>query len=238
ALVDLSEAMGVAGQNVAIDDQPWTKKAHEEKYPASRPETHPLAILKNTEIAVTNKQIVAIQREYRPRLWLHSGIWSRGSGSRINGHPVVDGILPQNANYIAGFSIDFPVLSYFADKYRAEIARQEVVEETASFDLAIQQLIQKDGRARVLLKNARRLADETPVMVKAARENETKALERYRVGLTNVLEVAEAQRILQAAVVRDANAQVNIWRAILAVSYARGNLDPFVQAVHRAESEK
>ncbi|HEY9678530.1 MAG TPA: TolC family protein [Drouetiella sp.] len=239
AEVDLAEAMGIAGQNVSVDEAPWIRKAQvESNAGAYRPELHPLAILKLDEVKVSQKEVVATQRIYRPRLWLHSGIWSRGSGSRIDAHPVLDGLLPQNANYIAGLSIDFPVLGYFAVKHQTEMMKQEVEANTSAYDLVIQQLIQKNARAKVFLNNAQRIAAETPVMVKSAKENETKALERYRVGLSTILEVAEAQRILQDAVVRDSVAQVNIWRAILAVSYANGDLAPFLKSVTKAEAGK
>jgi outer membrane protein len=87
-----------------------------------------------------------------------------------------------------------------------------------------------------LLDNARRLANETPVLITAARDNEMKASERYRVGLSNVLEVAEAQRILQNALVQDAVAQVRIWRALLAAAYANGDLKPFMELAKQTEA--
>ena len=93
-------------------------------------------------------------------------------------------------------------------------------------------------RSRILLDNARQIADETPVLIKAAKDNEKKALERYRVGLSTIVEVAEAERILARAEVEDAVAQVRVWRSILAVSYAQGNLHPFMSLVASAEGSK
>jgi outer membrane protein TolC len=88
----------------------------------------------------------------------------------------------------------------------------------------------------VLLDNARRIADETPVLIKAAKDNETKALARYRTGLSNIVEVAEAEQILARAQVTDAVAQVRVWRSILAVAYAKGDLRPFINLVVSAEA--
>lgn len=116
------------------------------------------------------------------------------------------------------------------------MARQVEADEKANYDLAIQQITKKDARAAVLLDNARKLADETPALVAAAKDTELKATERYRVGLTNVLEVAEAQCILQNALVQDAVAQVRIWRALLALSYAHGDLKPFMTLASKAEA--
>lgn len=107
--------------------------------------------------------------------------------------------------------------------------------ERANFDLAIQILEQKDARARVLLTEAKRIADETPTLVSAARENQVKTLERYKVGLTNIVAVAEAERLLAKAQVEDAIAQVEVWRAILAMGYVQGSLNPFLSLVAAAE---
>ncbi len=234
---DLAETMGIAGRSIGIDDNPWIKNvASDAGLSRTPPEAHPLVVLRAAAVETAQKHVVSVEKMYRPRLWFHSGIWARGSGVREDAHPVVDGVLPQNANYVAGFGIDFPVLSYYPIKARERIARQAKEDEKANYDLAIQQITLKDARAGVLLDNARRLAAETPVLVTAAKENELKATERYRVGLTNVLEVAEAQRILQNALVQDAVAQVRIWRALLSLSYAHGDVKPFLNLARMAEA--
>lgn len=235
--VDLAETMGMAGVQIAIDDTPWTKRQVERTpFKGFNPELHPLALLRSAEVDTAHAKIIAVQKSYRPRLWFHSGIWSRGSGSRIDAHPVLDGILPQNANYVVGFGIDFPILNYYPIKAKERGARQNEIAEHANYDLAIQEITRNNARARVLLDNARRLANETPVLITAAKDNETKAFERYRVGLSNILEVAEAQRILQNALVQDGVAQVRIWRSILAAAYANGDLRPFLELAKQAEA--
>lgn len=236
ASVDLAESMGIAGTKIGVDNTPWVKRPSHDIANAGGPENHPLVILKAAAAATAHSQVISVQKMYRPRLWFHSGIWARGSGSRINAHPVADGVLPQNANYVAGFGIDFPILSYYEIKAKERMAKQTEADEIANYDLAVQQITKKDARAAVLLDKAHRLADETPALVTAAKDNELKATERYRVGLTNILEVAEAQRILQNALVQNAVAQTRIWRALLSVAYAHGDLRPFLDLVVRAEA--
>jgi outer membrane protein len=237
ASVDLSEAMGIAGHEVTIDDRPWIRRPERTQiFTAPLIDTHPLAILKQAQIFTAHEKVISMQKTYRPRLWFHSGIWSRGSGSRIEAHPVVDGLLPQNANYVAGLAVDFPFMNYFPIKAKVNMARENENEERANYDLAIQELTKKDARARVMLKSAKQMADETPILVAAANENQIKASERYKVGLANVLEVAESQRILENASVQDAVAQVRIWRAILSTAYAHGELKPFMDLVASAEA--
>ncbi|MBX9688832.1 MAG: TolC family protein [Candidatus Obscuribacterales bacterium] len=237
AIVDLAETMGVAGNSLRVESGPWIKRPTQELPLKSVPENHPLVLLKAAAAATAHSQVISVQKMYRPRLWFHSGIWARGSGSRINANPVAYGLLPQNANYVAGLGIDFPILSYYEIRAKERMARQTEADERANYDLAVQQITKKDARAAVLLDNAHRLADETPKLVAAAKDNELKASERYRVGLANVLEVAEAQRILQNALVQDAVAQTRIWRALLSLSYAHGDLRPFLDLVGKAEAK-
>jgi outer membrane protein TolC len=47
--------------------------------------------------------------------------------------------------------------------------------------------------------------------------------------LGTLIEVADAQRLLTQAEVDDALARLGVWRALLRVAAAQGNLDPFLQ---------
>lgn len=235
AEVDLAETMGIASARLNVISGPWIKGPYQDLN-SKGPQNHPLVIQHAAAVQTARSQVIAIQKTYRPRLWFHSGIWARGSGSRKEGSPVLDGLLPQNANYVAGLGIDFPVLSYYEIRAKERMAKQEEENEKANYELALLRIIKKDERASVLLEKARKLAIETPALVKAAKDNEIKARERYRVGLSNVLEVAEAQRILQDALVRDAVVQVRIWRALLSTAYASGDLSPFLELARKAEA--
>ncbi len=237
ANVDLAESMGLAGRKISIEDGPWVKGPYKEIPLKQDPQLHPLVALKAASVSTAHSEVIHVEKMYRPRLWFHSGMWARGSGVRINAQPVLNGLLPQNANYVAGLGIDFPFMSYYEIRAKAKMAKQVEEDQKSNYDLAVQVITKKDARAEVLLNNAKRLAEETPVLVKAAKENELKATERYRVGLTNVLEVAEAQRLLQNALVQNAIAQVRIWRALLSLSYAQGDLRPFIQLAKSAEAQ-
>jgi hypothetical protein len=56
------------------------------------------------------------------------------------------------------------------------------------------------------------------------------------VGLTNVIEVAEAEQILARAESENAVAQINVWQAQLATAYAHGDLTPFLKLAALAEA--
>lgn len=95
----------------------------------------------------------------------------------------------------------------------------------------MQALKAQDARAHALIEGARRVAENTPIQLNAAREAETRARARYEAQLTNVTEVAEAQRLLAQAEIDDAVARLSLWRVLLAAAKVRGDLTPFIQQV-------
>lgn len=88
-------------------------------------------------------------------------------------------------------------------------------------------------KARAALEGARRIARNTPVELQAARTGEQQATARYKSGLGSIAELAEAERILTQAEVDDALARLGIWRALLGVAAAGGDLSPFLDQVRR-----
>src|SRR5207245_1474122 len=77
-------------------------------------------------------------------------------------------------------------------------------------------------RAQAALSAARQIAQNTPIQLRAARAGEQQAMARYKSGLTSIVELAEAERLLAQAEIDDALARLNIWRAQLAVAAATG----------------
>ena len=62
----------------------------------------------------------------------------------------------------------------------------------------------------------------------AARAATDQATARYQSGLGNIDEVAEAQRLLTQAEIDDALARLGVWRALLGVATAAGDIQPFL----------
>jgi outer membrane protein len=75
---------------------------------------------------------------------------------------------------------------------------------------------------------ARRVADNTPIQLSASRATELQARVRYKAGLATMVEVAEAQQLLVQATIDDALARLGVWRALLGLAGARGDLQPFL----------
>lgn len=234
--VDLAESMGIAGAIVQVVSDPLINSPGRAfRVPKLIPTNHPLLQVRSAAIQTESARVKVQDKAYAPHIFFQSAIWGRGSGNRHTQRPVADGILPQSANYAVGFTVQFPAMDYFEIKFRKAHATAEELAEKSNFDLAVQILEQKDARARVLLAQARRIADETPTLVRSARENQVKTLERYGVGLSDMVAVAQAERMLAGAEVENAIAQVEVWRAILASAYVQGDLKPFLNLVALAE---
>ena len=101
----------------------------------------------------------------------------------------------------------------------------------ARYDQAIQQLTGQWEKARAAWESARQVAENTPIQLRAARATETQARARYQAGLANIVEVADAQRLLVQAEIDDALARLGVWRGLFLMAAAKGDLEPFLQAV-------
>jgi len=79
-----------------------------------------------------------------------------------------------------------------------------------------------------MLGGARNVAANTPIQVTAARAATEQATARYQAGLGNIDEVAEAQRLLTQSEIDDALARLGVWRGLLGVATAAGDIQPFI----------
>ena len=84
-------------------------------------------------------------------------------------------------------------------------------------------------KAKATLAGSRRVAANTPVLLESARTAEQQATARYRAGLGTIVEVAEAQRLLSQAEIDDSLARLGIWRAMLGLAAAQGDLTVYLQ---------
>ena len=86
-------------------------------------------------------------------------------------------------------------------------------------------------KAKIAVEAAWGIARNMPAELEAARSGAQQAGARYRSGLGSIAEVAEAERILSQAEADDAIARLAVWRALLGVAAAAGDLAPFLQQV-------
>jgi outer membrane protein len=239
SLVDLAEKAGIASSDIEIVSEPLIRRpTNISGFSSGDLTSHPMALLKSAEIDRWRAKQKVLDKAYRPHLWLNASVWGLGGNDKSNViKPVLSGFAPQVYDYMVGLTYSFPFMEYFPLKAQKEMARNNELAAKSDFDLAMQVLEKKDARARIELEQSRKIAEQTPILVDAARVREIKVIKRYGTGLTNMVSLAEAEKALASAQVEDAQAQVEVWRAILHLAYIQGDLKPFLQIVTIAEGD-
>lgn len=226
----LAEAMGVTEQLPSLDAGPLLDLPMETPVPGTTFETHPLVRAQAATVEAARARERVLERSYFPRFSFQSAYYGRGTGARVDGKLDGDaGLLPDVPNWAVGFTVTFPVFDIFAIRDRRRIETHNEAAERARYDQTLLGLRSQDARARAILDASRRIAENTPIQLNAARETETRAGARYKASLATVVEVAEAQRLLAQAETDDAVARLTVWRALLATAKAKGDLTPFLQ---------
>jgi outer membrane protein TolC len=195
---------------------------------------HPLAQSRRAAVDVAHAQEDVLANTDRPRLYLQSSIYARGSGADPSGslHGGADGLGLDRANWAAGVQVVFPNLFDFSSlRARRAASASSTRAETARFDEALLTVTGQQETADAFAGAARAIAVNTPVQLAAARESEAQARARYDAGLASIVEVAESQALLAQAEYQDAVARVDVWRALLAQAVARGNVGTFIELV-------
>jgi outer membrane protein TolC len=177
----------------------------------------------------------ALDRSYFPRFNLQGTTYARGTGARTDGATggPFAGFGPNIQNWALGLTVTFPALDLPSLRARRQIEAHRERAETARYEKALQDLAGPLEKARATLDGARRVAQNTPVQLEAARATEQQATARYKAALGTIVEVADAERLLTQAEIDDSLARLNVWRALLAMAAAQGDLGAFLQQAGR-----
>jgi outer membrane protein TolC len=197
------------------------------------PAANPVAVEQNAAVEQAQAQLRALERTYFPKFSLQASSYARGTGAETNGAILggVNGLAPSVQNYALGFSVTFPVLDYLSLREREAVQGANIRMQQARARQIAAELRAQWNAAVARLQGARRVATNTPVQVNAARAASQQATARYQAGLANIDEVAEAQRLLTQAEIDDALARLGVWRGLLAVAAAAGDIRPFLAEV-------
>jgi outer membrane protein len=209
------------------------------RLPPERPVTaldtasNPVSVEQNAVVEQEQARLRALERTYFPRFYLQGAAYARGTGAELDGRLLggLNGLAPNVQNYAVGFSVNFPIMDLPAIRARQTAQSATIRAETARYQQIATDLRAQWNRAVANLQGARRIAGNTPVEVSAARAATQQATARYQSGLGNIDEVAEAERLLTQAEIDDALARLGIWRGLLGVAAAAGDIQPFVAEV-------
>jgi|RhiMethySRZTD1v2_1073278.scaffolds.fasta_scaffold19396_9 outer membrane protein len=230
ARADLAEAVGQAGANVTIDPGPLLDLPPAPPPPEVNLSLHPLAIAQTAAVDAARSREKLLDRSYFPRFNWQTAIFGRGTGAKLDGtFDNSNGMYPNTFNWATGMTVSFPFFDIFGLRARRKAEANNVAAEQARYDQVINKLKTHDARARALVDAARRIAENTKVQVRAAQETLTSARARYDHGLTNITEMADAQRLLAQAEFEDSVSKLAVWRAMLAAAKLQGDLKEFLQ---------
>jgi outer membrane protein len=210
-----------------------------EQLPAEHPEAplnvgaNPLAVEQNAVIAHEQSQLGVLQRTYYPLFLLQGSVSARGTGMEINGARLGgwNGLAPTFQNYALGLTVTFPAMDRFALREQEAAQTARIRAGQAQFQAIAVNLQAQFNAALATLDGARKIAANTPIQVSSARTALEQATARYQAGLAPIDDVAQAQRLLVRAEIDDALARLNVWRALLQVNAARGDIQPFVAEI-------
>jgi outer membrane protein TolC len=194
------------------------------------PASNPLSVEQNAVVAQAQAQLKAMDRAYYPQFLLQGMAAGRGTGlesdgSRLGGW---NGLAPTTQNYGLGLTVTFPVMDRFSLREQEAVQAANIRAGQAQYQTIAANLRARFHAALAMLTGARLVAANTPIEVSSARTALEQATARYQSGLAPIDEVAQAQRLSAQARIDDALARLNVWRALLQIAAARGDLAPFL----------
>jgi len=233
ARANLSRFVGLEPAQIAISAPRLLQLPPQRTAPPLDTGGNPISMEQNAVVEQLQAQLRILERSYFPRFSLQGAAYARGTGARTNGTNLggLNGVAPSTQNYALGFTVTFPVFDL--PSLRAREAGQSATiraEQARSRQIAVDLKAQWNV-ALAALDGAKRVAANTPVQVAAARAATEQATARYRSGLGNIDAIAEAQRLLTQAEIDDALARLGVWRRLLGVASAAGDIQPFLAEV-------
>jgi outer membrane protein TolC len=226
----LARFSGVEPASVSLRPGKLLTAPPEAQAPGADVSANPLAREQDVAVDQARAQLRALKRSYTPHFLLQASAYARGTGAETNGHILggVNGLAPSTQDYAVGFTVTIPLLDIVAVHARQAEQSAAVRAEKARYQQVATDLRAQWNAAQAALEGARRVAANTPKQVSAARATLQQASARYEAGLANIVDVAEAQRLVAQSEIDDALARLNVWRALLELQAAQGDIQPFL----------
>jgi outer membrane protein TolC len=234
ARIALAQILGLAGTSVQIVSGPFLTIPPSQAGVAGPLQANPVAQVQMARVSEEKARIRVLNRSYIPHFTASALLSGRGSAETSTGAVQGDGAgLTLTAdNWEAGITAQMDLTSIFSirERKKVEVSRQRSQE--ALYAQTMQILTAQQQTALAQLNGARRVAQNTPTELAAARESEMQAVARFRAGLGTIVDVAEAESLLTQAETDDSLARLSIWRALVGLASANGNLTPFLNTAN------
>jgi outer membrane protein len=230
ARVNVSQFVGLPPAQIAVASTKLLQLPPEIAVSPLDTALNPVAVEQNAVVEQLKAQLKVLERSYFPRFYAQGSTYARGTGAEINGNNLggVNGLAPTIQNSALGFTVTFPAFDRPAIRAKEAGQSASIRAETARYQQIATDLTAQWNRAIAMLGGARNVAFNMPIQVAAARAATEQATARYQSGLGNIDEVAEAQRLLTQSEIDDALARLSVWRGLLGVATAAGDIRPFL----------
>jgi outer membrane protein TolC len=226
----LSQFIGIPPAQIAISTGKLLLPAPDQGSPQFDVAQNPIAAEQSAVVNQKKADLQILEKSYGPRFFAQASAFARGTGALTNGDRLggLNGLAPDTQNYALGFSITFPVFDRASIRAREAGQSAAFRSEMARYDQITTELTSRRDAAAAVLEGSRKVAANTPIAVSAATTANQQANARYQAGLGTIVEVADAQRLLTQAEIDDALARLGVWRALLSMAAASGDIQPFL----------
>jgi outer membrane protein TolC len=236
----LANALGMPDTDFTVIDKGLANIVVKSEIQRTKPvfEQVPILQLARAQLLTTVAHKRVLEREWDPVIHWLAG-WNQRGGAVTPGGVVTGrdgyGLGPATPNYQVALVINWNFLDIFRLRCEKKVQDHHIAAQEKQYELVLNNLKTLDKQSRARLQTAILVAESMPVEVGAAESAQKQAMVRYRVGLSSVAQVAEANQTLALARMQEAIANIGIWKAMLDVASAHGNLEPFLAEADRVQ---
>lgn len=174
-----------------------------------------------------------IQRLWVPQLDIWGNVYARGSGVSANGTVnKADGWGLSRTNAGIGLQLSFPVLQFSKVNIRKKQYNLLLRSDEARLSQARLDITKQIENAEWQYKQDVMIAGKTPVQLKIATDVYDGLKLSYEAGLIDYTRLYQSQYELTKAELNNATAKLQLWRSLLAIAIAKGNLHIFVDQLN------
>jgi len=175
---------------------------------------------------VSTASLKEIQVAWRPRLDIWGNGYARGSGVAANGVvDKADGFNLSRTNYGMGFQLSFPILRFSQVNMQKKQVRSLLKSDEAMASQAALDVQKQLQTAMMGYERNKEIALQTQVQVQASSFAYDGLKLSYQSGLVDYTRLAQGQYELLSAEVGIAHAHLQVWKSLLDIAVAKGDLN-------------
>ena len=178
---------------------------------------------------VTEAGLKEIQKSWVPQLDIWGNAYARGSGVDAAGNiNKLNGLGLSRTNAGVGVQLSFPVLEYSKRNIKRKQYQSLLQADKAKLAQADVDIRKQVETALMQYQQDILIAYKSPQLLKAANDIYEGLKISYETGLIDFTRLANSQYDLQKAEINNANAYLQLWRSLLNIAVAKGDLNLFI----------